>query len=448
MARREPLNKGEKILLIGMIVLLAIGGFVAFWAYYSNIDPVVSIPTPTMLSPNARDLYLAAAKARVFSISVGAGTSLNTDEVAEWIDDGKIVKPERMQMLAGTPPPPKLADMQRLMKLNAPAIAKFRQGLAREYREPARRSRNDKSRYAELRQLARVLKADGDLHCAEGNWDAGVERYLDILRLGDDMQHGAPLIGMLVGTSVQAIGRQEVWPTLDHVSGTGARRAARRLAEIAARRMLYADILLEEKWATQAMMMEAFKGSNWRGFRSYMAYDGDRMDPLTSFRTLFCTKRQVMRNYTRYMNILIYNAAQLYPAVLTGPPQPRDPINARFISVYDDAWMRDYLARTQNDLLMVSFALRAYHADHGRYPASLKALVPAYLKSVPADAFAAKDTLGYKLTGTSYTLYSIGPDATDDGGTPSPDGQKTATGSDQFIMSGSSGDIVAGVNIK
>ena len=447
MACREPLNKGEKILFVGMTVLLAIAGFVAFWAYYSNIDPVVSIPTPAMPKPNARDDYLAAEKLRVFSVSLASGASLTTDEVAEWIVDGQIVQPKRV--LAGTPPT-KLADMQRLMKLNAPVIARFRQGFMHEYREPPRRSCSDKSRYAELRQLARVLQADGDLHCAAGNWDAGAERYLDILRLGDDMQHGAPLIGMLVGTSVQAIGRQEVWPTLNHVSGAGARRAARRLEAMAARRVPYAEVLREEKWATQAMMMEAFQGQGWRSFNSYLLINEGRRDmrpdALTSFRALFCTKRQVMRNYTQYMDTLIYNAAQPYPAVLTYPTRPHDPINAMFISVYDETWIRYYLARTQNDLLMVSFALRAYHANHGRYPASLKALVPAYLKAVPADPFAQKGTLGYKLTGTSYTLYSIGPDTANNGGTPSADGQ-TSTGN-SFIMSGSSGDIVAGINVR
>lgn len=445
MARREPLNKGEKILLIGTIVLLVVGGFVAFWTYYSNIDPVVSIPTPAMPNPNARDDYLAAEKARVFSIPIGPTASLNTDEVAEWIQNGRITQPKRMP--AGTPTP-KLADMHRLMQMNTPALVKLEQSFTHEYREPPRRSRRNTSEYAKSRTLARMLQADADLQCAEGNWDGGTERYLDILRLGDDIQHGAPLVGMLVGTSIQAIGRQEIWPMLDHVSSTEARRAARRLEAIAAHRVPYADMLREEKWATQAMMMEAFHGPNWRGFRSYLAGDYGRPDPLSSFRALFCTKRMVMRNYTQYMDTLIYNTQQPYPAALTYPPRPRDPINGAFISVYDETWMRDYLARTQNDLLMVSFALRAYKADHGRYPVKLKALVPAYLKAVPADPFAQNATLGYKLTGKSYTLYSIGPDATDNGGTPSPDGQLTSTSSAQCIMSGSSGDIVAGVNVR
>jgi hypothetical protein len=65
--------------------------------------------------------------------------------------------------------------------------------------------------------------------------------------------------------------------------------------------------------------------------------------------------------------------------------------------------------------LQVAFALAAYHRDHGRYPAKLDALAPAYLKAVPNDLFSGKP-LVYKPSDKGYLLYSVGPNGKDDGG--------------------------------
>jgi len=102
----------------------------------------------------------------------------------------------------------------------------------------------------------------------------------------------------------------------------------------------------------------------------------------------------------------------------------------------------------------VTLALHAYQLDHGSYPATLTALVPGYLNSIPDDPFALNGPLRYRLKGQQYVLYSIGPDGKDDGGVPSKDGvklavpaQKRPNRSQVTITAESTGDIVAGVNI-
>ena len=49
---------------------------------------------------------------------------------------------------------------------------------------------------------------------------------------------------------------------------------------------------------------------------------------------------------------------------------------------------------------------------------TLDALVPRYLEQVPADPFSPKQGLRYKRVDGRFMLYSVGPDGTDDGGSP------------------------------
>ena len=89
-------------------------------------------------------------------------------------------------------------------------------------------------------------------------------------------------------------------------------------------------------------------------------------------------------------------------------------------------------------LLQTETALERYQRAHGRYPATLSQLVPAYLKTVPIDVCTGKANLPSALrpqkNGHAYLLYSVGVDMRDDGGIP----QKFVNSND-----GKPGDIVA-----
>ena len=63
----------------------------------------------------------------------------------------------------------------------------------------------------------------------------------------------------------------------------------------------------------------------------------------------------------------------------------------------------------------VAIALRLYRHEHGRYPETLKELVPKYLPSLPIDPFDGKP-LRYKRMAKGFKVWSIGMDMKDDGG--------------------------------
>jgi len=443
---KKAFSRGEKVLLTGAIILLALAGFVVFWVYYSNLNPVVSVPEPVLPSRNARDCYQAAYDLQVHTMTTGDGATLKITDIAAWIDGGIMKRPE--SATAGTPPP-KLADMRALVRKNAPALAKMQEGLAGEYRAVQERMQHEKNVGFSSFNLARLLQADADLKCLAGDWDGAAEGYLDVIQLGGEIQRGAPVGTLIFSAAIQRLGRNDIWPILDRISGKEARRAAGRLGRITARRVPYTDVLQEEKWTVQAMMLEAFNTPDWRAFHSYLEGEGVRHypGPGEKFRMMFTTKRGVMRDYTQYMDTLIANARMPYPAMRGVPPLPNDPMCRSLLSHYRTAWFHPVMDRAQNDLLMVAFVLRAYHADHGRYPASLKVLASSgYLKTIPADPFMPTGKLCYKATGKSYVLYSVGPDGKDDGGTPSADGITASGTRPTMLHPGSTGDIVAGVN--
>jgi hypothetical protein len=74
----------------------------------------------------------------------------------------------------------------------------------------------------------------------------------------------------------------------------------------------------------------------------------------------------------------------------------------------EDRWIMRF------ELDKLGFALAAYRADHGAYPAKLADLAPNYVAEVPKDIFNNSE-LHYRLEGKGYLLYSVGVNGKDDG---------------------------------
>lgn len=85
---------------------------------------------------------------------------------------------------------------------------------------------------------------------------------------------------------------------------------------------------------------------------------------------------------------------------------------------------RDVNHRAQARTALVALAIERFRlANHGKLPDQLSSLVPAFLDKVPIDPYDGQP-LRYKRTDNGYIVYSIGPDATDDGGIEPPPGPK------------------------
>ena len=444
-----PWSHGDKflMLMLGLVLPLSLAAF--FWSRALDQNPTVSVPTPTMPTPNARSYYIAATAAIVDSSKV--------DNANGWWNPA--TKPSGDNHFYS------LADKEKLVAENAGAVKTLHDGFRYTYQElPARSFSAMFPHYQEIRGLARLLSLQAQTDAERGDWGGSINADFDAIQLGETMPRGGPLIGMLVGDACQAIGRRHAWDAVDHLSAAEARAAARRLETIRAAHVPFADVLQEEEWSRQAGLLELMQRRDWSGALA----NAVTPDPnggqnggqngnspgqwALATRIRLAGKRSIMANYTHYTDQTIANAHQPYASRPTAPVIPDDPIDQLLLPIFAGVQVSTVNADTQNALLLTLLALRAYRLDHGTDPPALSVLVPRYLQAVPADPFALSGPLRYKRVGANPLLYSVGPDGRDDGGRAIFDRTIPApTNADGYerrhaVQENSVGDIVAGVN--
>jgi hypothetical protein len=100
-------------------------------------------------------------------------------------------------------------------------------------------------------------------------------------------------------------------------------------------------------------------------------------------------------------------------------------MSSLLLPAFSKAFVRDLEHSARLRVAQTAMAVERYQlANQGRLPATLATLVPKYLEAVPADPFDG-EPLRFKTLPGGYVIYSIGQDATDDGGTPLPSGSRT-----------------------
>jgi len=431
-----------------MIVLALVVTAAGLGVWFQGRDPMPTlvVPTPAMPSPNAFDFYSRASAAVVGDAIISPSTP-------------------------HAPPVPTAAQVA-VIQQNAGAIALLHQGFLYPLQEPPVRSFSTPlPQYWRFRDPARLLALAARVDTARGDWASAMVASLDAVQMGETLPRGGSLIGMLVGTACENIGRHPAWGYIDHLTVAQARANARRLQAIRAGHVPFADTMQEEEWKGQAGLLEMMRRRDWPGgfIDTFQSQSNNTSSGRPLLSNTFAawqaasairrtSRRVALYNYTRYMDQMITNARQPYAAHPADPTPPSDPVNR---AVEDSTTLRparidETRADTQNALLLTLLALRAYRLEHGAYPIALSALVPGYLKAVPDDPFALSGTLRYRLAGAKFVLYSVGPDGNDDGGKPIFDATKPAplyprlTISDQrySVEPDSRGDIVAGVNIS
>ena len=425
-----PSTRRTKRIFGGLIGLFVTGLLLVWWRIAGD-DSAVMIPTPSMPSPNGYDTYWAAEHALV-----GANQIDNVGNPS-------------------APKPMTLEQKEAILQRNAPALQILHQGFVYEYRSPPVRS-NDTPvpHYADFLRIPRLLALQSRVRGARGDWSGAADSALDAIRIGEDIPRGGISLIQGIGLSGQSIGRKPMWAALEHLNAAQARVAAQRLQTILDRHVPYAETLQEEKWFGQATLEEILRSVNLRNaLAATDTWIGGDAPPSQRYSTAFSLlygRKGIRQSYIECMDALSDRARRPYAAKLP-PPVPNDFLNQAMDWVYEAHRFDDVRAETQNRLLLVSLALRAYRLEHGGYPVSLAELAPAYLKQIPDDPFALKGAFLYRINGQKYVLYSVGPDGKDNGGTPIDD-PKLATAISpnaryNIVKQDSVGDIVAGKNL-
>jgi len=402
------------LLLLGLVV--GVGG--RLWA--AEPAPNISVPPlPPPPSPNAAAYYKRAL-----------------DDLLALAKRSKIGKPLWDPIIPGDDTP-QYSPTQReayLVEL-APAAQLIREGQRYQCGLQLRKPDGSMEYFnsAVLRELTRYLHFESQTHMAAFQWEAAISSALDGLHLGTNCIQDGSLLYVRIGTVLVGSVRKDAWECVDHLTAPQARAATTRLQAIIADEPSLAEVLRRSKVGEQRTLLAMIKQPRWRD--EYLKIH--KLEQATPPVRLTDGMKDLIIPYSNEMDLRIAEAEKPY-ALRRTLPAPRNPVIVSFFgSAFNSlgCWLAQHQA--QERLLLLALTLRAYQQEHdGAYPATLQALAPTYLPTIPDDPFAPAGPVQYRLLKTGYQLYSLGPDGKDDKGKPIT-GEITAT---------SHGDIVAGVN--
>lgn len=463
MHRLTPhLTRRERRHLLGFVVAGAIPLAIAGMFTYLEADPHIQLPPRAAPpAPNGFDLYVQAADLSAQpNPPVDAASDANSPGVTNAQGAIRYGSARREAWHAGA----------------AGAWNTFRLAQQTPTRDPYPYGADKMPGYARLRQLARDKNAETRMFQLRGENDKAVNSALDCVEMAFDISREGALISRLVATAICAIGiaplsetrGKNAAQTPEQLSAPQARAAARRLEALLARRPSYVEAIKQERWMALGVLNKGFERGNWRAPGAFCfgnsIPEGTNLQPLA--RNLV-SKRAVVAHINQGYDDAIaelkapYKIIARVPAIPSGLPAPSEPLERPQLDPISPPLMPGYRLRfnaarekTQIDLMLLRFALRAYRVEKGAYPPDLAALTGSYLKRIPTDDFASGAPYSYLLQNGDYQLWSIGPDAINNGGNaigptqtlagvPAP---KAATPWQKHlptILDDSAGDVVA-----
>jgi hypothetical protein len=247
-------------------------------------------------------------------------------------------------------------EIRKILKANAKALVLARRGLSRECRIPPETVDSlGMEAMMILRQTAELFRLEGVLAEREGRTGDALRSDADLLEMGLRMARGGVSIHWMIGRAVRRQALGSIHGLEGKLSAKDCREAILRIQE-AATRLEPIEEVEERELAWQ-----------------------------TAHATVWSKVRDLFESA---------GGAGGWKAMMRGQAKEEA---ALF------------------NLLLAEGAVRAHRLERGRNPESLEALVPDYLRTVPADPFG-KGPLRYVRDGDGPKVYSVGTDGEDDGG--------------------------------
>ncbi len=258
------------------------------------------------------------------------------------------------------------------------------------------------ARFAELRQVARLLCGKAVLNAHEGNVRGMIEGVDSSLKLKSALGKQDMLMGYLAYNAIAKIILANLYKAMGHCSLNEAqlRQLDSVISQINSaelcRRALTGErvyyLQMDNAMKRAGLGLIAFQYGETSAYLDNMAklIDSVSMDYSTAlFKGLVGDKVQA--------NIPVYAT-----------------ISGMLIPVFARANVEHYKTDAEIACCRVSLGLEAYKAKFGTYPQNLSKL-KSINWALPNDPFSGK-ALVYKPNGKDFALYSIGPDQKDDGG--------------------------------
>jgi hypothetical protein len=278
-----------------------------------------------------------------------------------------------------------------------------------------------------VRELANLLSADALLRAHDKDLDGALESCLAGLNGARSIGDEPTYISALVRVAIRAITLGRLEQVLSQGEPSEAALAATQKAWEA-----------EEQFP---LLLAAERGERALGDRAILALQNGKMSPSTlvvgapgSGVTGKASLDRII-NYFRIGSLPSNRAAllELHHDIIAAAQLPETERKERFdkirVASVKLPWLARLLAPAADKLaqamsrsaaqmrtMIAALAAERYRKAHDRWPESLAALVPQYLKEVPLDPFDGKP-LRLRRLSDGLVIYSVGLDGQDNGGT-------------------------------
>ncbi len=403
--RRKPILSACGCLVGAPIATLLI----LLSVYLLHNRPVdIVIPTPVMPADNAYDDFVRAAN---------------------------MIRAIKHKAPASMPNPPKESEMFAVCKACAedagPGLAALKRAFGKTYLNPPSRSfATTFPAYASYREMARTITGVAKFHELNRQPGIAADDLLDGYELGVMMARGGSVIAGSVGHACEAICLSQLEPLLERLTDPDLQRVAKRLERIAAKRVPYSDIVIEESNQDTASWMAELR--KLRGPKEQLEFAASVFGPSngqpvtwndrwTEISFLLSDKSHMLRENDVYRRSVADEGRKPYLGK-SRVPVPKNILAEMGVDYIVHARPSYVSAEATDRILQTEAALLRYRNALGKYPGTIGSLVPACLNRVLDDPFGGREgkPLLYFSTdsGKGYLLYSLGPNMIDDHGAP------------------------------
>ena len=280
-----------------------------------------------------------------------------------------------------------------------------------------------------LKQAASLFSLRASARLAKGDTEGALRDTVTTIRLAESLANEPLLISQLVRVAILPIGLQPFWEgAVDH------KWSAAHLAKL--REALQPINLMEG-------MARCFRGernmiNHWMDRMHGGGADTTReLEMVTDvsspvgvgwpdgwvYQNQFHINRIVTENILAGINLENCRLATKHFKSLDEEVRtlregftPYHVLASMLLPAYDKMGIKMSAGQAAIDQALIVTALESHRLAEGSYPASLDALSPEWLSTVPGDWFSDAGLVYRRNTGGTFTLYSIGYNETDDGG--------------------------------
>ncbi|HMQ14472.1 MAG TPA: hypothetical protein PKC49_00725 [Phycisphaerae bacterium] len=406
---------------------------------------------------SAAEKYRATHDKEAFGVGVGGAGAEADWEAGGWLDNNDSVLCVRFDW-----PGERVAIVDRWLKVNADALTALRQATQGQRWHRAYESKSGRladvdhtAGLVAFRRLARLRALAAARLAVDGRWDEAALEGAQNLRSAGHLRAAPLMMLQVTAGSIQDLAVEQLIALLPHLSADGLKRvqAACRAAEglpaasegqaTWAERLYMLDLIEQyHEWARDASrhphlaeQLDSFLALHESAKDTGLELAGLKFEP-SSFESLDAFRAAVLKTTPEASWRAFLEQEAAYEAWAAEPLHAALPKRAALGECLRQLAGQDPVCRLFGDLdpfgvghfrvlratraarrsaLAVLIALHQHRAQHGDWPATLDALTPALLISLPKDPFTGR-SLRYVRTEAGFVLYSVGEDQADGGG--------------------------------